>query len=175
MEDFFFSFQNQKHPEGKQNKKRLTEEQVSILEKSFVSNNNKKLEPERKFQLASQLGVPARQVAIWFQNKRARWKTQSLELEHGALQLKLESVLSEKRKLEKEVERLKAELNKAQEMLVGIKGGDQNAAFSEFSVSCEEGGSSGCDANNGFWQSGEVLQVEDLYACYMSAKGSRLD
>ncbi|KAI4322974.1 hypothetical protein L6164_022619 [Bauhinia variegata] len=173
MEDFFFSFQNQKHAEGKQKKKRLTEEQVNILERSFVSNNSKKLEPERKFQLANQLGVPARQIAIWYQNKRARWKTQRLELEHGALQLKLENALAEKRKLDKEVEKLKAELDKAQDMLVGIKGGDHNAAFSEFSVSCDEGGSSaGCDAN-GFWQSGEVLQVEDLYAFFMSAKGSK--
>lgn len=166
MEDFFLTFQNQKHPTIR-NKKRLTQDQVATLEKSF--SPNKKLQPERKFQLAKQLGVPPRQIAIWYQNKRARWKTQSLELDYGALQLKLENVLAEKRQLEKDVERLKAELKKGQEMLTSMKGGEHNA-HCEFATSCEEGGSSGIHEDaNAFWQSGEVMQVEELYTCFMGA------
>ncbi|KAK4751634.1 hypothetical protein SAY87_005116 [Trapa incisa] len=95
--------------------KRLAEGQVSLLEKSFSSY--KKLDPERKLRLAAELGVPPRQVAIWYQNKRARWKTQSLEIECSTLQVKLESTVAEKMELEKDVDRLRTELKKAREML----------------------------------------------------------
>ncbi|KAF7822680.1 putative exonuclease domain-containing protein [Senna tora] len=140
MEDFFLSFQSQKkHPEKHNNKKRLTEDQVSILEKNFACN--KKLESEQKLQLSNQLGVPPRQIAIWYQNKRARWKTQSLEEEYGALQIKVEIVMAEKKQLERDVERLKAELKEAKEMVHFMKGGGghhKNWCFGEFSTSCEE-------------------------------------
>ncbi|KAK7342704.1 hypothetical protein VNO80_25660 [Phaseolus coccineus] len=202
MGDLIFSFKNQEHGHhrARHNKKRLTEEQVSILEKCFGSNM--KLEPEQKFHLANQLGVPPRQVAIWYQNKRARWKTQSLEVDHGVLQAKLENVMAEKKQLEKDVERLKAELKKAQEMmLIGdvVKGGENsntsnsnnnnynnnnnsnnNGSCCEFSTSFEEGGSSGMvlddeTHHHECWQSGEVMQVEELYAYFMGANyGSSL-
>ncbi|CAN4087372.1 unnamed protein product [Withania somnifera] len=101
------------------NKKRLTQEQVKRLEASFDST--KKLEPEQKLQLAKELGVLPRQIAIWYQNRRARWKNQSLELDYTALQLKLETTLAEKKQIEKENERLKNELKKVNEMLIAIK------------------------------------------------------
>ncbi|KAG4385743.1 hypothetical protein AAZX31_12G146100 [Glycine max] len=191
MGDFIFSFKTQPqdhahHQRAKHNNnnnKRLTEDQVAILEKCFASNM--KLEPEQKFHLANQLGVPPRQVAIWYQNKRARWKTQSLEVDHGVLQARLENVVAEKKQLEKDVERLKAELKKAQEMLLisnNVKSGDHsnnnnNNASCEFSTSFEEGGSSGVvldDATHHHhhecWQSGsEVMQVEELFTYFMGA------
>ncbi|CAN1828661.1 Homeobox-leucine zipper protein ATHB-52 [Linum perenne] len=101
-----------------QKKKRLTQEQVRVLERSF--NFNKKLAPELKFELASQLGVPPRQVAVWYQNKRARWKTQTLELDHNTLEMKLENMAAQKRRLEKEVARLHYELKKAQDMVLAL-------------------------------------------------------
>ncbi|PHU04151.1 Homeobox-leucine zipper protein HOX6 [Capsicum chinense] len=101
------------------NKKRLTQEQVKRLEISFDST--KKLEPEQKLQLAKELGVPPRQIAIWYQNRRARWKNQSLELDYNALQLKLDTTLAEKKQIEKENELLKVELKKVNEMLIAIK------------------------------------------------------
>ncbi|KAF5962012.1 hypothetical protein HYC85_003221 [Camellia sinensis] len=51
-------------------KRRLNLEQVKTLEKNFELGN--KLESERKMQLARALGLQPRQIAIWFQNRRAR-------------------------------------------------------------------------------------------------------
>ncbi|KAL2475314.1 homeobox-leucine zipper protein ATHB-52-like [Abeliophyllum distichum] len=89
-------------------KKRLTPNQVMLLETSFNFNN--KLDPYRKSQLASQLGVPPRQVVIWYQNKRAREKYQSLETDHKMLQVRLENTVSHNAMLHEEVARLKDEL-----------------------------------------------------------------
>ncbi|KAK4750660.1 hypothetical protein SAY87_004142 [Trapa incisa] len=100
---------------SRQRGKRLTEDQVKLLERSFSSN--KKLDQEKKLQLARELGVPPRQVSIWYQNKRVRWKTQTLEVDYNSLQLKLDSAMAEKKELQKDVERLTAELRKALDML----------------------------------------------------------
>lgn len=64
-------------------KRRLTFDQVRSLEKNFEIEN--KLEPERKMQLAKELGLQPRQVAVWFQNRRARWKTKQLERDYELL------------------------------------------------------------------------------------------
>jgi homeobox-leucine zipper protein len=89
-------------------KRRLNVEQVRTLEKNFELGN--KLEPERKLQLARALGLQPRQVAIWFQNRRARWKTKQLEKDYDALKRQLDAVkadndalLSHNKKLQAEV------------------------------------------------------------------------
>ncbi|XP_022962943.1 homeobox-leucine zipper protein ATHB-6-like [Cucurbita moschata] len=64
-------------------KRRLGVDQVKVLEKTFEIEN--KLEPERKVKLAQELGLQPRQVAVWFQNRRARWKTKQLERDYGVL------------------------------------------------------------------------------------------
>lgn len=74
-------------------KKRLQLEQVKALEKSFEIGN--KLEPERKIQLAKALGMQPRQIAIWFQNRRARWKTRQLERDYDSLKKQFESLKSD--------------------------------------------------------------------------------
>lgn len=89
-------------------KRRLTAEQVMFLEKSFESEN--KLEPERKVQLAKELGLQPRQVAIWFQNRRARWKTKQLEKDYEALQASLNSLKADYEDLLKEKDRLTTEV-----------------------------------------------------------------
>jgi homeobox-leucine zipper protein len=89
-------------------KRRLSVEQVRTLERSFEVAN--KLEPERKAQLARALGLQPRQVAIWFQNRRARWKTKQLEKDYDALRRQLDAaraendaLLSHNKKLQTEV------------------------------------------------------------------------
>ncbi|KAK2375025.1 homeobox-leucine zipper protein HAT5 [Trifolium repens] len=102
------------HQQGK--KRRLSSEQVQFLEKSFEVEN--KLEPERKVQLAKDLGLQPRQVAIWFQNRRARFKTKQLEKDYGTLKASFDclkddydNLLQENDKLKEEVNSLKNKLN----------------------------------------------------------------
>ncbi|XAR50092.1 hypothetical protein NMG60_11004325 [Bertholletia excelsa] len=89
-------------------KRRLTPDQVQFLERSFEVEN--KLEPERKIQLAKELGLQPRQVAIWFQNRRARWKTKQLEKDYEALQSSFSALKKDYDALLKEKEKLKAEV-----------------------------------------------------------------
>lgn len=77
-------------PGGGAKKKRLNMEQVRTLEKTFEQGN--KLEPERKVQLAKALGLQPRQVAIWLQNRRARWKTKQLEKDYRVLKRQFDSL-----------------------------------------------------------------------------------
>lgn len=65
------------------NKKRFSNEQIKALESMFESES--KLEPRKKLQLARELGLQPRQIAIWFQNRRARWKSKQIERDYNIL------------------------------------------------------------------------------------------
>ncbi|MED6155609.1 hypothetical protein PIB30_006782 [Stylosanthes scabra] len=82
-EDFDSCLQQQQGSSSSNKKRRLRSEQVQFLEKSFEVEN--KLEPERKLQLAKEIGLHPRQVAIWFQNRRARFKTKRIEKDFATL------------------------------------------------------------------------------------------
>ena len=86
---------------GERLKKRLTRGQLESLESCFQEEI--KLEPDRKMRLARELGLAPRQVAVWFQNRRARWKAKQLELLYDALKREYDSVSREKLKLQEEV------------------------------------------------------------------------
>lgn len=89
-------------------KKRLNLEQVKALEKSFELGN--KLEPERKLQLAKALGLQPRQIAIWFQNRRARWKTKQLEKDFEVLKKQFEAVKADNDALHAQNKKLHSEV-----------------------------------------------------------------
>ncbi|KAH9307692.1 hypothetical protein KI387_035603, partial [Taxus chinensis] len=107
--DDFMNYQ----PESK--KRRLTVDQVRSLEKSFEMET--KLEPEKKIQLAQELGLQPRQVAVWFQNRRARWKTKQLERDYNILKVNYDALKSDFEGLQKEKDNLLAELESLKEKL----------------------------------------------------------
>ena len=72
-------------------KRRFTEEQIRSLESMFQAHHAK-LEPREKAELARELGLQPRQVAIWFQNKRARWRSKQLEHDYAALRDKFDAL-----------------------------------------------------------------------------------
>lgn len=104
-------------------KRRLTAEQVHMLEKSFEAEN--KLEPERKTQLAKNLGLQPRQVAVWFQNRRARWKTKQLERDYDVLKSSYDSLASNFDSIVKENEKLKSEVASLTEKLQAKQVGEE--------------------------------------------------
>ncbi|KAJ9181472.1 hypothetical protein P3X46_009600 [Hevea brasiliensis] len=87
-------------------KKRLTSDQLDSLERSFQEEI--KLDPDRKMKLSRELGLQPRQIAVWFQNRRARWKAKQLERLYDALKQEFDVVSVEKQKLQEEVMKLKA-------------------------------------------------------------------
>ncbi|KAJ8545853.1 hypothetical protein K7X08_018436 [Anisodus acutangulus] len=93
-------------------KRKLSDEQVNLLEHSF--GNEHKLESERKDKLASELGLDPRQVAVWFQNRRARWKSKKLEEEYSKLKSEHDTNVVDKCRLETEVLKLKEQLSEAE-------------------------------------------------------------
>lgn len=115
------------HQPGK--KRRLTVEQVQFLEKSFEVEN--KLEPERKVQLAKDLGLQPRQVAIWFQNRRARWKTKQMEKDYDVLQASYNSLKADYESLRKETDTLKTEVQVLSEKLLEREKEKENLEVSE--------------------------------------------
>ncbi|CAL5087209.1 unnamed protein product [Urochloa decumbens] len=115
------------------NKKRFSEEQIKSLESMFATQT--KLEPRQKLQLARELGLQPRQVAIWFQNKRARWKSKQLEREYSALRDDYDALLCSYESLKKEKHALLKQLEKLAEMLQeeprGKYGGNAGAVAGE--------------------------------------------
>ncbi|XP_044474862.1 homeobox-leucine zipper protein ATHB-6-like isoform X2 [Mangifera indica] len=85
-------------------KRRLTSDQVRALEKNFEVEN--KLEPDKKVKLAEELGLQPRQIAVWFQNRRARLKTKELEREYCLLKANYDSLKIDYNNLERENESL---------------------------------------------------------------------
>ncbi|XP_072979697.1 homeobox-leucine zipper protein HOX16-like [Typha angustifolia] len=98
-------------------KRRLTPEQVHQLEVSFEAEN--KLEPERKSELAKKLGLQPRQVAVWFQNRRARWKTKQLENDYDRLKSSYDDLLANHNSLLKDNDRLRSQVFVLTEKLHG--------------------------------------------------------
>lgn len=86
------------------NKRRFSDEQIRLLESMFESET--KLEPRKKLQVAKELGLQPRQVAIWFQNKRARWKSKQLERDYSILRGNYNSLVSRFESLKKEKQAL---------------------------------------------------------------------
>ncbi|KZV19009.1 homeobox-leucine zipper protein ATHB-40 [Dorcoceras hygrometricum] len=109
-------------------KTKLNEEQVNILEKHFGSEH--KLESERKDRLAAELGLQPRQVAVWFQNRRAKWKSQRLEEEYSKLKSQHDTAVVEKCCLETQLLKLQEQLKDAEKEIQRLSSNSPTSSFS---------------------------------------------
>ncbi|KAA8533000.1 hypothetical protein F0562_032883 [Nyssa sinensis] len=112
-------------------KRRLNMEQVKTLEKNFELGN--KLEPERKMQLARALGLQPRQIAIWFQNRRARWKTKQLEKDYEVLKRQFEAIKADNDALQAQNQKLHAGDTRFTNLRVSVISGLTGQDRSDFS------------------------------------------
>ncbi|KAH0648616.1 hypothetical protein KY285_033864 [Solanum tuberosum] len=92
--------------ETSRKKLRLSKDQSAILEESFKEHNT--LNPKQKLALAKRLGLRPRQVEVWFQNRRARTKLKQTEVDCEFLKRCCENLTEENRRLQKEVQELRA-------------------------------------------------------------------
>ncbi|CAN6168584.1 unnamed protein product [Urochloa humidicola] len=104
---------------GDPKKRRLSDEQVEMLELSF--REERKLETGRKVHLAAELGLDPKQVAVWFQNRRARHKNKLLEEEFAKLKQAHDAAILHKCHLENEVMRLKERLEVTEDELARLR------------------------------------------------------
>ncbi|KAG8073780.1 hypothetical protein GUJ93_ZPchr0006g44983 [Zizania palustris] len=96
-------------------KRRLALDQVRALERNFDTDN--KLDPDRKDRIARDLGLQPRQVAVWFQNRRARWKTKQLERDFAALLARHDALRADCDGLRRDKDALAAEIRELREKL----------------------------------------------------------
>lgn len=91
---------------GVRKKLRLSKDQSAMLEESFKQHST--LNPKQKQALANQLNLRPRQVEVWFQNRRARTKLKQTEVDCEFLKKCCETLTEENRRLQKEVQELRA-------------------------------------------------------------------
>ncbi|CAL9129531.1 unnamed protein product [Musa acuminata var. zebrina] len=123
---------------GDAKKKRLSDEQLKFLEMSF--QDERKLESGRKVNLATELGLDPKQVAVWFQNRRARHKNKQVEEAYAKLKMAHDAVVFDKCHLENEVFKLKGKLLEAEAEIRKLSLGASGAGAS--GSNAERGGSS---------------------------------
>lgn len=86
------------------NRRRFSDEQIKSLESMFETEW--RLEPRKKAEAAHELGLQPRQLAIWFQNKRARWKAKQLQRDFNALRADYSALASRFEALKEEKQAL---------------------------------------------------------------------
>ncbi|KAJ0582103.1 putative transcription factor homeobox-WOX family [Helianthus annuus] len=122
--------------------RRFTNQQIESLETIFQTES--KLEPRKKLQLAKDLGLQPRQVAIWFQNKRARWRSKQLEKDYNILKASYDSLSSRYDLLNREHQSLTHQVNKLRE---GIEKKAKSCSTGETSNNSMEEKVSDADSN----------------------------
>nr|AYN72499.1 homeodomain leucine zipper protein class 1 [Aegilops longissima] len=160
---------------GDPKKRRLTDEQVHGLELSF--REERKLETGRKVHLAAELGLDPKQVAVWFQNRRARHKSKLMEEEFAKLKHAHDAAILHKRHLENELLRLKEKLGATEEEVRRLRsaagshgasgnGGDAAEAVGACGGSPSSSFSTGtCQQHPGFSGADVLGADDDLMMC----------
>nr|AIA57938.1 homeobox 12 [Jatropha curcas] len=140
-----------------QNKRRFSDEQIKSLETMFESES--RLEPRKKLQLAKELGLQPRQVAIWFQNKRARWKSKQLERDYSVLRANYNNLASRFETLKKEKQALAIRLQKLNELIEKPREEGECCGEQETGVNSSEGESEAKGVISSFERSRNGLGV----------------
>ncbi|KAF2572064.1 hypothetical protein F2Q70_00002315 [Brassica cretica] len=91
--------------ETSRKKLRLSKDQSAFLEETFKEHNT--LNPKQKLALSKKLSMTARQVEVWFQNRRARTKLKQTEVDCEYLKRCVEKLTVENRRLQKEAMELR--------------------------------------------------------------------
>ncbi|KZV38526.1 homeobox-leucine zipper protein ATHB-51 [Dorcoceras hygrometricum] len=146
-------------------KKRLSNEQLESLENSF--QDEIKLDPDRKMKLARELGMQPRQIAVWFQNRRARWKAKQLERLYDALKQEFDNVSREKQKLQQEVLALRAIVLKQQVAKKQVSTGYTEVSGEETVESTSIPGSLNPGGVNQIAECNSLLNMEDYNQAVM--------
>ncbi|KAI3469134.1 hypothetical protein Pfo_025797 [Paulownia fortunei] len=94
--------------------RRFSHDQIKSLETTFRMQSRPEL--RLKQHLAHNLGLQPRQVAIWFQNKRARSKSKQIEQEYTMLKSYYDKLISQFETLRKENQTLLIQLQRLRKM-----------------------------------------------------------
>ncbi|XP_039022798.1 homeobox-leucine zipper protein ATHB-7-like [Hibiscus syriacus] len=108
-------------------KRRFNDEQIRLLEVMFESDSR----PESviKQQLANELGLlQPRQIAIWFQNRRARSKAKQIERDYNVLKDSYDALSSRYESLKRENQSLRIQLQKLKNQLEMGHGNQPNGS-----------------------------------------------
>uniref|UniRef100_A0A5B6YJR7 Homeobox-leucine zipper protein n=1 Tax=Davidia involucrata TaxID=16924 RepID=A0A5B6YJR7_DAVIN len=117
----------------KKKRRRFSDEQIRSLESMFKSET--KLEPRKKLLLARELGLQPRQVAIWFQNKRARCKSKQIEQDYTLLKANYDNLTTQFESLKNEKQSLLIQFQKLSDLLEKPQDSEGGP---EFLNKCEE-------------------------------------
>ncbi|GER33426.1 homeobox leucine zipper protein [Striga asiatica] len=110
--------------------RRFSDEQIQSLESIFKIES--KLEPKKKLQLARDLGLQPRQVAIWFQNKRARWKSKQIEQEYKDLRANYDSLYVQFDDLKREKQSLLMQLEELNDLVKNLDKVEEGDELKEY-------------------------------------------
>ncbi|KAG7027214.1 putative homeobox-leucine zipper protein ATHB-51, partial [Cucurbita argyrosperma subsp. argyrosperma] len=144
-------------------KKRFSRDQLESLERSFQEEG--KLEPDRKMKLSKEIGLQPRQIAVWFQNRRARSKVKQLQHLYDTLKQEFDAISMEKLDLQQQVRELRSMLR---EQAVRNHG-----SMTYMTVSEEEAAESTAEGvrscNNHIFNVESASSIPSLWSCSQAA------
>ncbi|KAE8662724.1 Homeobox-leucine zipper protein HOX6 [Hibiscus syriacus] len=140
----------------KKNKKRFTDEQIRLFESIFESET--RLEPRKKLQVARELGLQPRQVAIWFQNRRARLKSKQIEKDYIKLRDKYDNLASRFESLKDEKQSLVSQLEKLSEMVAEAHDGNRVGLEAEAEPILQQ---AAMEENDGFFALEQFMDMDE--------------